>query len=421
VDSGQGAAPAHVSPAGDDAERAARAPHRPFMPLSVQLVIEIALIVPTYLYTLLGPGGIVQQHQGWGAALLWTGVMAALAILPLIYRQSIAVQSRQLSFIAAELVLTAWAVWLAKLADVSSFLFYPVLAFAIIIDRRLGRAVGLAIVGIAYAEAYYLVGRRDPSVYVDLLAWVAGLLFTATTVMLSLREREARARSDQLLAELQVAHAQLRAYADQVRELATVQERNRLAQDLHDSVTQTLFSASLIADALPRLWTRQPEAVQQRLDDLRQLTRGALAEMRMLLLELRPSALTQVPFGDLLKQLATAARGRAQLAVEVSIEGDRALPPQVQVALYRIAQEALNNAMKYADAEHAWIRARLDPREVDVCVRDDGQGFDPAAVPAGHLGLGIMRERAQAIGAALRIESAQGNGTTITVTWGDAA
>ena len=163
---------------------------------------------------------------------------------------------------------------------------------------------------------------------------------------------------------------------------------------------------------------------RQRLEELRRLTRGALAEMRTLLVELRPGALTELPLEELLRQLGEAAAGRSRLEVAVEADGpaeDR-LPAEVQVNLYRIAQEALNNIARHAQARHASLR--LD-RAVDGALRlrikDDGRGFDPAAVPAGHLGMVIMRERAQATGAALRVESAPGGGTQIEVSWPSAS
>lgn len=206
---------------------------------------------------------------------------------------------------------------------------------------------------------------------------------------------------------------------EQAEHSAVAAERSRLARDLHDAVTQTLFSASLIAEVLPRLWERNPEEARRRLQELRQLTRGALAEMRMLLLELRPAALVETWLGDLLRQLGEAVTGRARLQVELVVEGQRTLPPEVQVTLYRIAQEALNNVVKHADASQAGITLRCQPGRVELCVRDDGQGFDPAGVSPEHLGLGIMRERAEAIGAELNIESQPGEGARVTVVWTD--
>ena len=215
-------------------------------------------------------------------------------------------------------------------------------------------------------------------------------------------------------AALAIENARLKAQAEQS---AVAAERSRLARDLHDAVTQTLFSASLIAEVLPRLWERSPEEGRRRLEELRQLTRGALAEMRTLLLELRPAALTEAPLGDLLRQLAEATTGRARLPVDVVIEGQRVLPPDVQIALYRIAQEALNNVAKHASAARAAVSLRCEPSEVELLVTDDGKGFDATLVSPDHLGLGIMRERAEAVGAVLQISSRQGEGTQVKALW----
>jgi GAF domain-containing protein len=205
---------------------------------------------------------------------------------------------------------------------------------------------------------------------------------------------------------------------EQAQQVATAEERQRLARELHDAVTQTLFSASLIAEVVPRLWERDPNEGRLRLEELRRLTRGALAEMRTLLLELRPAALVETPFVQLLRQLAEATVSRTDLLVEVLAEDvEQSLPPEVQIALYRIAQEALNNTMKHAGASHAEIHVRRRNGRVDLHLTDDGHGFEPTSTPAGHLGLRIMHERAHAIGARLRIASQPGAGTHIHVHW----
>ncbi len=206
---------------------------------------------------------------------------------------------------------------------------------------------------------------------------------------------------------------------EQAQELAAAKERQRLARDLHDAVTQTLFSASLIAEVLPRLWERNADEGRRRLEELRQLTRGALAEMRTLLLELRPAALTEVGLGDLLRQLAEAVTGRARVPVALTVEGQCPLPPDAQVALYRIAQEALNNIAKHSGATRATVVLRCQPVAVELCVRDNGRGFNQTSISLDHLGLGIMRERAESVGATFAIESRVGHGTQITVVWKD--
>ena len=204
---------------------------------------------------------------------------------------------------------------------------------------------------------------------------------------------------------------------EQTQELAVVQERSRLARDLHDAVTQTLFSASLIAEVLPRIWEKDPEYGRGRLEVLRELTRGALAEMRTLLIELRPAAITEADMVDLMRQLADAIISRARVPVTVDVEGDCALPSEVKIALYRITQEALNNVVKHAEASQAMISLNCHAAGVEMMIRDDGRGFDIRTVSPDRLGLGIMRERAEAIGADLQVESQLNHGTQIKVVW----
>lgn len=115
----------------------------------------------------------------------------------------------------------------------------------------------------------------------------------------------------------------------QAQTLATLRERQRLAQELHDAVNQSLFSAGLIAEVLPRLWERNPDEGRRSLEDLRRLTRGALAELRMLLVELRPSALTDTELGDLLRLLGSAHTGRTNIPVAMTVAGQGALPAEV--------------------------------------------------------------------------------------------
>ena len=204
---------------------------------------------------------------------------------------------------------------------------------------------------------------------------------------------------------------------ERAQQAAAAEERNRLARELHDAVTQTLFSASLIADVLPRIWERDEEQGRQRLAELQELTRGALAEMRTLLMELRPATLTEVGMGELLHQLTGALAGRSRLPIELTVDCGRDLPPEVQVALYRIAQESLNNAIKHAGASTVTVDLSCTGEAVRLSITDDGCGFDLQKVGHNTLGLRIMHERAEKIGAMLEIESRIDAGTTVTAVW----
>lgn len=199
--------------------------------------------------------------------------------------------------------------------------------------------------------------------------------------------------------------------------LAALQERQRLAQNLHDAVNQSLFSAGLIADVLPRLWDRDQAEARRSLDDLRRLTRAAQAEMRALLAELQPSALTDTDLGDLLHLLGNALSGRINIPVAVTVTKDVILPAEIQVAFYRICQEALNNIARHAKASRVDIDLKYEGASIELRIRDNGKGFDPDQIMAGHYGLGMMRERAEAAGARLSITSQPGHGTQLLMQW----
>lgn len=209
---------------------------------------------------------------------------------------------------------------------------------------------------------------------------------------------------------------QLRAKSNQ---LAVLNERNRLARELHDAVTQSLFSASIMADILPRLWESNQERGLQQLNDIKMLTRSALSEMRALLLELRPNALTDNKLSALLQQLSEAAASRSGIKFTVLGDEQIRLPGVVQIAFYRIAQEAMHNITKHSQATTATVQISLLPKQSMMLIQDDGRGFKFEGIEGTHLGLRIMSERAQEIGATLNVESEPGTGTSVLVSWSD--
>ncbi|HEX2470999.1 MAG TPA: GAF domain-containing protein [Candidatus Limnocylindrales bacterium] len=202
----------------------------------------------------------------------------------------------------------------------------------------------------------------------------------------------------------------------QAGELAAGEERAHLARELHDSVTQALFSMTLVSRSVEMLLERDPDAAREQLSQLRELQREALAEMRALIFELRPGNLEQEGLSRALKTHAAALQGRLGLPIVVDSELPDRLPLPAEEVLYRIAQEALHNVVKHAAAHRVRVEVRRLDGGVRLRVEDDGRGFDQTRVPEGHLGLAGMRARAERVGAQFVCTSESGSGTTIEVT-----
>ena len=197
------------------------------------------------------------------------------------------------------------------------------------------------------------------------------------------------------------------------RSLAALEERQSLANDLHDSVSQTLWTATLLAETLARASDLSAEQ-RDRADRLHALTAGALSEMRTLLLELRPSVIEETLFADLVHQLVSAFESRRRAKCVVHLDQEVEPLPTVKVALYRILQESLNNVSRHADAESVHISVEVTGDVLEMRVRDDGEGFEMGSASE-HFGLRIMAERAEAIGASLHVDSCPKEGTTVSV------
>jgi PAS domain S-box-containing protein len=217
---------------------------------------------------------------------------------------------------------------------------------------------------------------------------------------------------------------QLAIYAHDITDVqfrAAEEERIRIARELHDSVTQTMYSVSIVAEAIPRLLDRDLDEAKLRAIHLRQMTLGALAELRNLLFELHPIALRDTRLSILIRQLSEILTGRTLIPVEITVEGNVELPENVKIVYYRVAQEAFNNIAKHADANQVTAVLESVPNKCMLSIQDNGIGFDLEAVNAEKLGLKIMRERAEEIGACLMMESSPNQGTLISLLWQPAA
>jgi signal transduction histidine kinase len=221
---------------------------------------------------------------------------------------------------------------------------------------------------------------------------------------------------DSIAGQIGVAVDNARLY-QQAEQLAVMNERSRLARDLHDSVTQSLYSVTLLAEAARRSAEGKEFAqVKHYLSQLSEAVRLSLKEMRLLVYELRPLDLEEEGLVGALQHRLDAVEGRAGVQARLLVEGELVVPVALEEGLYRIAQEALNNALKHARATLVTVKLQSNQGQISLAVVDNGVGFDPAAVgQSGGLGLVSMRERTEQLNGSLTIESAPGMGTTVKV------
>jgi PAS domain S-box-containing protein len=197
------------------------------------------------------------------------------------------------------------------------------------------------------------------------------------------------------------------------REKVALEERQRLARDLHDSVSQAVFGIALAARSAQELLAKDPALVQEPLEYLLRLSEAALAEMRALIFELRPEALAREGLTGALKHHTAALRARHGIKVEESLAEEPVLSFDIKQGLYRIAQEAMHNAARHARAKRVSIALNQVDSHIRLEVSDDGVGFDSLESQRGHFGLNTMRERASELGGTLEIDSRSGVGTTV--------
>jgi len=197
------------------------------------------------------------------------------------------------------------------------------------------------------------------------------------------------------------------------RELSIVEERNRLARELHDAVTQKLFGVVLAAESGSALLARDVDAAGAQLRLVRELAAEAMDELRSVIVHLRPPALEAEGLAVALAKHVDVLRRAHASAIELDVTGDCTVPAAVEIELFRIAQEALHNALRHAHADRIAVRLRCADGAIDLSVADDGVGFDTSQVRSRRLGLTTMAERATAIDGRLEIASAPGAGTTV--------
>jgi signal transduction histidine kinase len=226
---------------------------------------------------------------------------------------------------------------------------------------------------------------------------------------------EADVRVMATLADLIAVAVQNARLYEQAQELAAIEERNRLARELHDSVSQSLYGIALGAHSARALMDRDPQRLKEPVEYILAMADAALTEMRALIFELRPESLENEGLLAALRKQVTSLRARHGLSIDIDFCAEPTLPLEIKETIYRIAREALHNIVKHAHASHIRVRIHMPSDRIDLEVSDDGQGFDPSGSYPGHLGLQSMRERAARLNGEFRVESQPGQGTHIFV------
>jgi signal transduction histidine kinase len=280
------------------------------------------------------------------------------------------------------------------------------------LDAKIGAAwMLLCAVGMALVLAKVYQSQTIALVLLN----TAGFVFYGTYSRATRRAQEAQEQNQALVQELEEANQKLRTYAVQLEQLAVARERNRLARDLHDSVTQTVFSMTLTTQSASLLLERDPARVEAQLNRLSQLAQSALAEMQLLIAELRPSERTRGGLAAALHRYLASKRFSENLSISLEVQGEQSLGSVEEQSLFHIVQEALNNIVKHSQASRAQVRLHLsEPMWIEI--EDWGTGFDVSqAQGRGRVGLLSMCERAAEVGWALQIKTSRGQGTCIRV------
>jgi signal transduction histidine kinase len=279
------------------------------------------------------------------------------------------------------------------------------------------RSAGWIIAGFTLLTMIALIQEYDVFMGIFLgMMYAAANALLASYALAVRRSQEVQARSQALLKQLQETNLQLQASNRQQQVLAVARERNRLGRELHDSVTQTVFSMTLSTQSALVLLDKDPSRVTAQLDRLDELAQGALAEMQVLITELRPQPDGQNDLAAILRRHLATRRLPETLKVTLDVGEHPGLSPAAVLGLARIVQEALNNIEKHAGASQVFIRLASLGACWRLEIEDNGRGFNPElGRRQGGVGLSSMKERAAEIGWNFEINSAPGSGTRIWV------
>jgi signal transduction histidine kinase len=374
----------------------------------------------TYIATyLLAVGMIIrtlvrfQDDRFWSLALLLGGYLVLLFIEPVFIRRH-----RNLTYIylVVQTAIICTVALITPEVDFWAVLFCPLV---VQVMHNSPQRSGFFITGIftVIASILLLLGL-GPQLGLPLILIYGVIYFLLAAFIAIIREVEtSNEEIHRQQAELQAAHRQLQSSTAQAEQLAVLQERNRLARELHDSVTQSLYSLTLFSEAARHMAEDiGEESIEQYIGQIGVIGQQALKEMRLLVYELQPLELEREGLIRALRKRLEAVEGRAGVEARLEVDDFVNLPGDVEGELYRIAQEALNNSLKHAAAGSVVLYLRQSNGSVELEIVDDGVGFNPEALPdRGGMGLKSIRDRAEHIGGSATIRSQPGEGTSVKV------
>jgi signal transduction histidine kinase len=323
----------------------------------------------------------------------------------------------QFTYLFLQSLLVIGTLIVSSYEDFIAMLFIPLSLDAVAV---FGRSVGsLMITAFSLAMSITLLFSDVGWIF----GLVMGLLYTGICFLVGgyahqvQMSRFAHDHTEHMFQQLQAAHHELKKYADQKAELAIEAERNRLAHELHDSVTQTVFSMNLAVQSAHLLLDKEPSRAARQLIHIEELAASAQREIQILVSQLKPDSILGESLPNALHQLAAELNGQNVLEVSLEIHGEANFPEAVVACLYSIVHEALINVTKHSGACHALVRLDLNKGTSYLEIEDHGTGFDPDVVMdrSGHFGLVSMQERAHEIGWDLSVVSRPGQGTRIHV------
>ena len=322
-------------------------------------------------------------------------------------------QNRKLLYFLVQVPLGCLIVLISKGAAYNALLLLPLMAHAVILlPTRLSYGAGVVILA-GYVIAVRAFSPSWEVVWNGLPIFIAGLVFITVFTQSAVSEERARAEVERLVSELTLANQQLRAYAVQVEELAITKERNRLAREIHDGLGHYLTTIHMQIQASKAIASRDPRKAQDALDKALEMTHQALADVRRSVASLRSPAIADLPLPEMIRELIDhidAGKIKTQFQV---LGTPRELSPQARMTFYRSAQEALNNAIKHAQA--SVLLLTLDFRAADsvtMIVQDNGQGAEDMN---GGFGLIGMKERANLLNGEVKFSSAKGQGFSVEI------